>query len=130
MAKPHASVKDHLEEAMATFWKDATRGRVLFATSECAVELGPLMSVPLGRVPKMNPDRTDSGKGRMIHDERAFNAGCPKEDHPPALQPRHQDLIRLLVWWSLRYPGITVLLYKKDVSDAFKWLWNLSLIHI
>ena len=31
--------------------------------------------------------------------------------------------MRLLVWWMVNFPGIRLLLFKKDVSDAFRWLW-------
>jgi hypothetical protein len=32
-------------------------------------------------------------------------------------------VIRLILWWSLRLPGIPILLAKKDVAEAFKWVW-------
>lgn len=29
----------------------------------------------------------------------------------------------MILWYKSRYPGVRVLLAKKDVSEAFKWLW-------
>ena len=82
-----------------------------------------VVSVPLARVPKYNPDRSVSAKGRVIWDARVVNELCHKEDHFPAAQPRYAEVVRLILWHKTRYPGIRVLLAKKDVSEAFKWLW-------
>ena len=29
----------------------------------------------------------------------------------------------MIVWYQTRYPGVRILLAKKDISEAFKWLW-------
>ena len=71
---------------------------------------------------KQNPDRTPSGKGRLIWDGRVPNAKCAKEDHPPALQPRHRSLAKEILWWQQRLPGMPVLMAKLDVAEAFRWL--------
>lgn len=81
-----------------------------------------MISVALARVPKMNPDRSVSEKGRVIWDARPVNAHCHCSRHPPALQPRHDEVAKLILWWQLRYPGMDVLLAKKDVAEAFKWV--------
>ena len=81
-----------------------------------------VVSVPMARVPKMMPDRTISDKGRIIWDATPVNVTCHKSRHPPALQPKHAEVARAIVWWQQRYPGIPILLSKKDVSDAFKWI--------
>ena len=69
-AEPHASAKGHLREAMDRLWKDARRGRVLLCDDRSEEFLGGTLSVPLARVPKMNPDRTVSEKGRLVWDQR------------------------------------------------------------
>jgi hypothetical protein len=51
------------------------------------------------------------------------NDGCPKEDHPPALQPLHKEMAKCLLYWGMRFPGIPLLIAKKDISEAFKWVW-------
>ena len=76
----------------------------------------------MARVPKQNPDRTLSDKGRLIWDGTFPNLLCPKTDHPPADQPQHQELAREILWWKIRMPGIRVMLANKDVKDAFRWI--------
>ncbi|CAE7534713.1 unnamed protein product, partial [Symbiodinium sp. CCMP2592] len=117
-ATPHPSLKDHVEEARQLIWQDATRGRVLLMSPGPDEEdlLDGVVSVPLARVPKYNPDRSVSSKGRVIWDARVVNELCHKDDHFPAIQPRYAEVVRLVMWYKSRYPG-------KDVSEAFKWLW-------
>ena len=79
--------------------------------------------MPVAWVPKMNPDRTISESGRIVWDATPVNIDCHKTRHFPAAQPKHQEFTRAILWWQSRFPGITILLSKKDVSDAFKWLW-------
>ena len=74
-------------------------------------------------MPKMNPGRTVSETGRLVWDQEHPNESCPEEDHPPALQPGHRDLVRLILFWVMRLPGIPILLSKKAIAAAFKWLW-------
>ena len=71
----------------------------------------------------MLPDRTVSAEGRPIHDMRIANEASPKEQHPPALQPRHRQLARVSLWWQARHPGVKQVCAKRDVSRAFKWHW-------
>ncbi|CAE7258876.1 unnamed protein product, partial [Symbiodinium microadriaticum] len=67
--------------------------------------------------------RSVSEKGRVIWDARVVNELCSKDDHSPAAQPKHAEVVRLIVWYQTRYPGVRILLAKKDISEAFKWLW-------
>ncbi|CAE8697726.1 unnamed protein product [Polarella glacialis] len=106
---PHPSMNGHLQEAMAQIWKDARKGRVLLCSQSSDGLLKGVVSVPLARVPKYNPDRTLSEQGRTVWDAKQVKKGCDKGRHPPALQPRHSEVARLAS--------------KKDISDAFKWLW-------
>ena len=118
---PHPSLKEHMEEAAIQLWEDAGKGRSLLCFDQ-GKGLEGVISVPMARVPKMNPDRTLSEKGRVIWDATPINKYCHKSRHPPALQPRHQDVARAILWWKLRFPGIRIFLSKKDVSEAFKWV--------
>ena len=119
-ALPHPSLKGHVDEAGEQIWKDASRGRVLLTLE--VPELDGVISAPLARVPKRLPDRTLSTKGRLVWDARRVNSYCRKEEHPPALQPRHSELARLILWWATRFPGVPVRLAKKDTAEAFKWI--------
>ena len=119
---PHPSLRDHMDEAASQLWKDASKGRALICFDEGNELLQGVVSVPMARVPKMLPDRTISEKGRIIWDATPVNVTCHKSRHPPALQPKHAEVARTIVWWQQRYPGVPILLSKKDVSDAFKWI--------
>ena len=96
-AEPHASAREHLPEAMAQLWKDARRGRVILCDDRAGDLLSGVLSVPLARVPKMNPDRTLSEEGRTVWDQRVLNEGTDTSAHPPALQPRHREVIRMIL---------------------------------
>lgn len=110
-----------MDEAGQQIWVDAQKGRALLCVDAPTPELGGVISVALARVPKMNPDRTVSAKGRVIWDATPVNAFCDKANHPPALQPTHREVSRAIAWWQARLPGVEILLSKKDVSEAFKW---------
>ena len=118
---------DHLPEALRKVWKDCCKGRVLLCTTALDSGTRSLLSglacSPFGRVPKLNPDRTVSSEGRLVHDLRELNVTGHKHDHPPALQSRHHSVARLILWWKARHPGVDILLAKRDIADAFKWLW-------
>eukprot|EP00435_Cladocopium_sp_Y103_P041614 s1182_g11.t1 len=109
---PHPSLRERLEEAAQQLWKDAGKGRVLLCFDEGDEKLKGVVSVAMARVPKMLPDRTVSSKGRVIWDAKPINEFCDKSRHPPAL----------IVWWQTRFPNTPILMSKKDVSDAFKWI--------
>ena len=80
-------------------------------------------SSPFGAVPKMNPDRSISEEKRVAHDQQGINASVLKEAHPPALQPRHRQLARLVLWWRARCPGLKIFLAKQDIAGAFRLVW-------
>ena len=122
-ARPHTSAKEHLDEVLGAFWKDTKQGRIFFCSSKREDLLQGVFCSPTSRVPKFNPDRTECAEGRVCLDQRGPNLDCHKEDHPNALQPRHMDVARVILWWHLRAPGIELGLAKKDVKDAFRWLW-------
>ena len=121
-SSPHPSLREYMDEAAAQLWKDAQRGRALIVVDEGDEDLAGVISVPMARVPKMLPNRTVSSKGRVIWDASPVNETCDKANHPPALQPRQSEMARAILWWKYRYPFAKVLLSKKDISDAFKWI--------
>ena len=103
-AEPHASAREHLPEAMSQLWKDARRGRVILCDDRAGDLLPGVLSVLLARVPKMSPDRTLPEEGRTVWDQRVPNEWTDPSAHPPALQPRHWEVIRMILWWTLRLP--------------------------
>ena len=121
-AKPHASAASNQGEAYEKTWDDAREGRVLLCFADTP-GLDGVIASPQGRVEKQNPDRTLSGEGRFVTDMRGPNMGCASTAHPPALQPRHREVAREVLWWQARCPHVPVLLAKRDVKAAFKLIW-------
>ena len=60
-----------------------------------------------------------------MHDKKfsGLNGTCEPGWHPPALQPFHRQVARIILWWKARYPGLPVLLAKRDANGAFKLVW-------
>ena len=54
---------------------------------------------------------------------RCINATADKEWHPPAIQPKHEQIARLVLKAKAKLPGVAVLMSKKDVAGAFRFLW-------
>ena len=98
-------------------------GRVFVCTDQHEEMLDGVFESPNGAVAKLNPDRTVSGEVRIISDKRSPNERCAKHQHPPALQPRHAEVCREVIWWKTHLPGIEVLLAKKDIKSAFYLVW-------
>ncbi|CAE7671785.1 unnamed protein product [Symbiodinium sp. CCMP2592] len=124
---------------------DSVRCGKLFADS------GPLLGPPPSWLPKsLSKEAEEAAEAylRKVHQERVkaeyrgtqrdatrgrvllMSPGPDEEDlldgvddHFPAIQPRYAEVVRLVMWYKSRYPGVRVLLAKKDVSEAFKWLW-------
>ena len=71
----------------------------------------------------MMPDRTIALDKRVVHDQRRVNMATDKTWHPPALQPTHQQVARRVLWYKSRYPGIEVVISKRDIAGAFRLLW-------
>ena len=125
-ADHYGSALAHLEKILEKIWGDAQQCRTIFVTSASEPSLSGVISVPLGFVAKTLVDRTKSAhEGREVVDPKLQNEAATKDLFFPALMPTHSELGRLIVWWAIRFPGIPVLLAKKDVADAFKWLWLL-----
>jgi hypothetical protein len=118
-ARPYGSALEHMPEMWQRIWKDVRHGAVLLTSAAVAapfLDAEAAVEAPLGRVPKQNPDRTLSSEGRPIHAMLAANALTHKFAHPPALQPKHKQLVRRALWWKQRHPGIRVVCSKRDVA--------------
>ena len=93
-AKIHPNGRRNLSQVYQQIWKDVCKLRVLVVPSDLA-ELGPVVASPFDAVDKMLPDRSVAPDKRIVHDQRTVNAGTDKEWHPPAVQPRHEQIARL-----------------------------------
>ena len=121
-AQPHPTARRNLGQVYKQIWKDVKKHRVLIASSD-RPELGNTMASPFDAVAKMMPDRSISQEVRVVHDQRQINLGTHKDLHPPALQPTHDQIARRILFMKRRYPGLPVLLAKKDIAGAFRLLW-------
>ena len=102
--------------------KDIAKHRVLVASANHNA-LKHTVSSPFELVLKMLPNRSLSTEARLVHDQRQVNGGTHKDLHPPAAQPTHEQVARQILWLKARYPGVKVVLAKKDVAGAFRLLW-------
>ena len=122
MSGLHPNAKKHLDQVYKQIWKDVRKRRVL-VVRKVNTALQDTVSSPFEAVDKMLPDRTIAPDKRVVHDQRQVNLGSDKTWHPPALQPTHQQVARRVLWCKARYPGIPVLIAKKDIAGAFRLLW-------
>ena len=127
-AKPHRSAVENVEEGLDKLWQDAHKGRVLLFSGEVEQYLEGVVSSPFARVPKYNPDSSMRADGRWIHDQDMPNKCGNKFDHPPALQPRHRGVARLLLWWAHRHPGIRRVMAKLEAQYPARGqrLWRVA----
>ena len=93
---------------------------VVNAAHEC---LDGVVSSPFDAVDKMLPDRSIAPDKRIVHDQRGINAMTDKELHSPAVQPKHVQVARMILWNKRNAPGLEVVMSKKDISGAFRLLW-------
>ena len=121
-ARPHPNALLHLDQVYKQIWKDVRKMRVLLAP-QCHPGLHATTSSPFEAVDKMLPDRSIAPDKRIVHDQRGVNARTDKGLHPPAIQPRHEQIARLILRTKARYPGVPVLMAKKDIAGAFRLLW-------
>ena len=122
VTKPHPRARADLGQVYAQLMKDILKHRVLVASSDHPA-LEHTVSSPFELVPKMLPNRTLSTEARLVHDQRQVNGGTHKDLHPPAGQPTHEQVARRILWLKARYPGVPVVMAKKDVAGAFRLLW-------
>ena len=118
----HPNAKLHLNQVYKQIFKDVKKHRVL-VTKQGNSALGPTVSSPFEAVDKMMPDRSIAPDKRVVHDQRRVNQLTHKDWHPPALQPTHQQIARRILWYKTRYPGIEVVISKRDIAGAFRLLW-------
>jgi len=118
----HPNAKAHLDQVYKQIFKDVKKHRIL-VVKKGNEALGNTISSPFEAVDKMLPDRSIAPDKRVVHDQRQVNMGTSKWWHPPALQPTHQQIARRVLWHKSRYPGVEVLICKRDIAGAFRLLW-------
>ena len=121
-ARIHPNGRRNLGQLYRQIWKDVHKMRALVVPADVE-ELGAVVSSPFAAVDKMLPDRSVAPEKRIVQDQRTINTTTDKEWHPPAIQPRHEQVARLILRFKSRVPGVEVLLSKKDIAGAFRLLW-------
>ena len=111
--RPHPRARANMPQVYQQLMMDVSKHRVL-VVNHLHPGLQHAVSSPFEAVPKMLPNRTLSSEVRLVHDQRLVNAGTDKDLHPPAVQPLHQQIIRRILWLKARYPGVKVVMAKKD----------------
>lgn len=120
--QPHPRARENLGQVYRQLMKDVAKHRVLVVNAEHE-NLSHTASSPFEAVPKMLPNRTLSTEVRLVHDQRNINGGTSKDLHPPATQPLHAQIVRRVLFWKSMFPGLPVVMAKKDVAGAFRLLW-------
>ncbi|CAE7617320.1 unnamed protein product, partial [Symbiodinium pilosum] len=95
----------HLDQLYKQIWKDVVKHRVLVVPSDHPA-MDDVLSSPFNAVDKMLPDRTIAVDKRIVHDQRGVNALTDKELHPPAIQLKHEQIARLVLWNKARAPKV------------------------
>ena len=80
-----------------------------------------VLSSPFNAVDKLLPDRTIATDKSIVHDQRGVNLLTDKELHPPAIQPKREQIARLVLWNKARAPKVPILMSKKDIVQRM-WL--------
>ena len=121
--KPYATVADSPERTAGDLWEDLVKGRLMVFTVRAEPITGDLMESRLAYVSQKDVTNPDSVKVRYISDPRLeINSRIDTERHPRCIVPKHQNVARRVLYWQRRYPGIDILLCKRDVKGAFKLL--------
>ena len=121
-AKLHPNAKRNVDQVYRQVAKDVKKHRALVVDGDLK-ELGTTVSSPFEAVDKLLPDRSISKEKRIVHDQRTINKGTSKFWHPPALQPMHVQVARRVMWMKARFPGVPILMSKKDIAGAFRLIW-------
>ncbi len=97
-ARPHQSALSAGPQLYRQLWKDTAAGRISLVPLEMAAATK-AQSSPFSAVEKLSLGRTVAEVRRIVHDQRAVNAWVGADAHPPAMQPRHRQLARLILHW-------------------------------
>ena len=112
---PRGSMVEVFEKTL----KDAHPGGDLWTMAGAEGQDPTMMESLDGGVVKTNPGRTFSAEDRITLDMRIQDAGGHDEEHPPALQPRPQQILRRATVWRACHPPVAPRGAKRDVARTF-----------
>ena len=112
-------VAEHMQEYLEALWQDAVKGRLLICSDVSEPWLHDVSAHNVHRVPKKMAGLV-LDKGRFISDMRRQNVFMPKELFEQVVLPTLQDVGRRVVTLCHMFPGMRMLIGKRDVASAFK----------
>ena len=119
--EPYSSINDDVNATASSLWEDVLKGRMFVITSDSEPYLGNLMESKLAAVVQKDVCNPSMNKVRYISDPRLeVNERMCKLRHPKCVAPRHANVARRILFWQRRYPGVPVMISKRDVKGAFK----------
>ena len=118
---PYPSVRDNPDQSIKDLWPDLAEARLILFTARGECLLGQLVETKLSFAEHKDVSVEGDTKIRYICDPRLeINSRTDSRRHPFLFAPTIPSLLRRILYWKRRYPGIPVFLCKRDVKSAFK----------
>ena len=112
--QPYPSIRDNPVTTFEHLWPDLLEARLFIFTAKSEMYTDHLMETRLSSVDQ-------KGEIRYIFPPRlGVNERADSKRHPLLTLPTIPALLRRILYWESRYPGIPVLLSKRDVMPSFK----------
>ena len=119
--EPYPSVRDNSIQSIHDLWPDLVEGRLFIFSVKSESTVGPLMETKLSFVEQKVVGNTNATKIRYICDPRLeINPRTDSRRHPFLFATTIPSLLRGILFWKRRYPGVPILLCMRDVKSAFK----------
>ena len=119
--EPYSSINDDVNATASALWEDVLEGRMFSITVDSDPYMGNLMESKLAAVVQKDVANPLKNKVRYISDPMLeVNERMCKFRHPKCVVPRHANVARRILFWHRRYPGVPVVISKRDAKGAFK----------
>ena len=117
----YASVRGDPVTTARELWEEIARGRLLVFADISEPFTTNLMESKLTYVTQVDVANPSVIKTRHISDPRLeINERVDEENRPACVIPRPRNIARRLMYFKRRYPGIPLLISKRDVKSASK----------
>ena len=118
---PYPSVRGNPAQSLSDLRPDIVEGRLFLFTTKSEGKLGPLMETKLSFLEQKDVSVDGGAEIRYICDPRLeINSRTDSRRRPFLFVPTIPSLLRRILYWGRRYPGIPVFLCKRDAESAFK----------
>lgn len=116
---PYSTIQNNPERKARELWEDLVEGRLMVFTVDSEPWTDELMESRLAFVTQTDATNPDQQKARYISDPRVeINHRIDTDRHPRCIVPRQQNVARRILYWQRGYPGVEMLLCKRDVEGA------------